>query len=250
MNLLTNKLGGWAEDFNGNFSAGGNTYGGLLFVKPGAAGSAKYWSPGIEFGIGATPAPSATGPTAAMVLLPQATGNSQSSQGILMQSTNSGGSAQNHWFYTTNFGDLLFNSDGNPNPSGLTFAIGYGGLISYKRDKCAFGSQAVAADFALSAGWGNTATIGTVRGQDCRVMINVTANGAGIAVNPNIAYTYHDGTWGTVPLVEVTRCDANSPQTGNRWVYSATATVATIFFLDTPVAGNTYCAVIDSVGAN
>jgi hypothetical protein len=249
VNLFSNKLNGWALDLNGNFNengGSGNTYGGILLVKPGPAGSAKYWSPGLEFGPGATPAPSATGPTGAVVFLPQSTGNSQNSQGFLMQATGSGGNSLNQWVYVSNFGDMLWTSDSS---NALTFAVGYSGLMSYNRPFAQLGSAVVAGDFALSAGWGSTASIASVRGEDALAQVTVTANGSGIAVNPSITFTYHDGSF-INGIALVSRCDANSPQIGNVWVATAfNSTSVQIFFLGTPVAGNTYCANIQSIRA-
>jgi hypothetical protein len=250
VNMWTAHLGGWALDLNGNFGesgGSGNTYGGMLLVKPGG-GAAKYWNPGFEFGLGATPAISASGPSGALIFLPVATGNSQASQGLVFEATSGGGAALNQGMYETSNGDILFTNLDN---STLTASIGYSGYFSYNRAFSQFGSAVVSGDFALSGGWGATASIASVRGDDALAQVQVTANGAGIAANPNIAFTFHDGTFGSPAAISmVSRCDANSPQTGNLWIASASNTTSvTIFFLGTPVAGNTYCANIQTIRA-
>jgi hypothetical protein len=192
----------------------------------------------LEWGVGATPAP---GPArGALILLPQTSGLAQSSQGISMQATSTSGSPLNHWFGTSQFGDMVWISDGNP-PQPLTFAIGYTGLVSYNRLWAQFGSAITNGDVSISSGWGSTATY-TVRGDDTLAQVSITANGSGISLNPNATLIYHDGTFGGAGSIAlISRCDANGPQSA-QWVVNASNTTSvTVFFLGTPVAGNSYC---------
>jgi hypothetical protein len=208
-----------------------------ILTNPAANGMQSINGP-LEFGIGASPA---AGPArGALVLLPGAGGPTQGSQGISMQGTNGAGTALNHWFGVSQFGDMVWTSDGNSQQP-LTFAIGYTGLLSYNRLWAQFGSAITNSDVAISSGWGSTATY-TVRGDDTLAQISITANGSGISLNPFAALTYHDGTFGGAGSIAlISRCDANGPQSA-QWVVNATNTTSvTVFFLGTPVAGNSYC---------
>lgn len=114
-------------------------------------------------------------------------------------------------------------------PSGITYV---------KRLGNAFATTLVAGDFALSAGWGNTATVTAVVGTDQAWTITVTANGTGIAANPTVTLTFHDGTWTNAPT-------AISKMVGGAGTITAltdapTATTWVITFNGTPVATSTY----------
>jgi hypothetical protein len=104
------------------------------------------------------------------------------------------------------------------------------------RERYTQGTALVAGDFALSAGWGNTATI-TVVGTDSAFRATITPNGAGIAANPTVTLTYHDGTWTNRPIVGITRADGNIPTA--IWIDQAgsSATAAVMQFVGTPSAG-------------
>lgn len=66
------------------------------------------------------------------------------------------------------------------------------------------GATLVAGDLALSAGWGSTAAVSGFAGTDAGFRFTVTPNGTGIAANPTITVTFHDGTWTTVPICQIT----------------------------------------------
>jgi hypothetical protein len=214
-----------------------------IVSNPAANGMQSLNGP-LEWGVGATPAP---GPArGALILLPLAGGPTQGSQGISMQGTNSAGTALNHWFGVSQFGDMVWISDGNSQQP-LTFAVGYTGLLSYNRLWPQFGSAITNSDVAISSGWGSTATY-TVRGNDTLAQINITANGSGISLNPNVSLTYHDGSFGNpYAIAMVSRCDANPPQSSIWVATSNNTTSAAAFFLGTPLAGATYCVNILSM---
>jgi hypothetical protein len=163
-----------------------------------------------------------------------------------MQGTNGAGTALNHWFGVSQFGDMVWTSDGNSQQP-LTLAIGYTGLLSYNRLWAQFGSAITNSDVAISSGWGSTATY-TVRGDDTFAQINITANGAGIGVSPFFTITYHDGTF-TTGAALTTRCDNSAPQGTGSWIANASATTSVTVFLTgvTPTAGSVYCANVLSV---
>jgi hypothetical protein len=66
------------------------------------------------------------------------------------------------------------------------------------------GTALVAGDFALSAGWGSTASVSAITGTDSRFLIEVTSAGTGQAVNPTITLTYADGAWPSAPFPQIT----------------------------------------------
>lgn len=106
-----------------------------------------------------------------------------------------------------------------------------------------FGSQGtalVAGDFALSAGWGTTASVAVdANSDDTRGQITVTSSGTGQGANPTITLTFKDGTFTSVPFAIVVRSDhANQPTVTID--YTLTATTLTITFNGTPVAAETY----------
>jgi hypothetical protein len=105
-------------------------------------------------------------------------------------------------------------------------------------------------DFALSSGWGNTATVVSNSGTDSVMLFTVTAGGTGIAANPTITYTYTNGDWdfGTpaaANTVAVYTCqqvlgtgivaDVTLQTTG-----ATTTTALTWIWNGTPTAGDTY----------
>ena len=114
------------------------------------------------------------------------------------------------------------------------------GGVSVKRIKPGLNATAiVAGDFVLSAGWGTTASVGTISGTDQRWQATFTSAGTGQAANPTIAFTYKDGTWTTVPIPTCTRNGGTGAGiTG--FTFSSTATVLTITAVGTPIAAETY----------
>ena len=117
------------------------------------------------------------------------------------------------------------------------------------------GTQLQSSDFALSSGWGNTASVAvdgvSASNHDQRFRIIVTANGSGIAANPTVTLTFVDGIFAggqkwAVPPVAV--CAMGSESTGA--IAQITTGVRSINTLvmrynGTPSAGSTY--VIDCI---
>lgn len=94
-------------------------------------------------------------------------------------------------------------------------------------------------DYAISAGWGGTATKGITSGsRDTRGTLTVTANGSGLGTNPTITITFKDGAYAAAPFAIVVQ----SGGTGTKEIptYTTTSTTLTITRATTPVAGSTY----------
>lgn len=103
------------------------------------------------------------------------------------------------------------------------------------------GTSLVSGDFVLSAGWGGTASIGTLHGTDMAWDGTVTTGGAGIAANPTILLTFHDGTWTTVPACQARmRFTSDATNTSTVATYGISATQLLITFNGLPVTANTY----------
>jgi hypothetical protein len=94
------------------------------------------------------------------------------------------------------------------------------------------------ADFALSAGWGATASVTALAGMDQSFDVTVISSGGGQAANPTITHTHRDGAFSTAPGIV---CAMNGG-TGTLALVSAktTKTSAVITYSGTPVAGSTY----------
>ncbi|MCA1824413.1 MAG: hypothetical protein LC640_09170 [Frankia sp.] len=101
------------------------------------------------------------------------------------------------------------------------------------------GTAPVAADFALSAGWGSTAAVAVTAGsRDSRGRITVTSAGVGQAANPTITFTYKDGLYASAPFAIVKRNGGTGATTEPTWTTATGQTVIT--WPATPVAGLTY----------
>jgi hypothetical protein len=104
--------------------------------------------------------------------------------------------------------------------------------------KASLATALVTGDFALSAGWGSTAAVSAVTGTDQGWQITVTANGTGIAANPTVTLTFHDGTKTNAPIC-VSKM-AGGTGTITPLAEAPTATTNVLTFNGTPVAASTY----------
>lgn len=102
------------------------------------------------------------------------------------------------------------------------------------------GTLPTAGAFALSAGWGTTATLSSVTAgsNDMRGRVTVTSNGTGQAAAPTVTYTFVNGTFGAAPFFH-TRMNGGTGATQTIFS-SSTATTLVMTFNATPVAGLTY----------
>ncbi len=112
------------------------------------------------------------------------------------------------------------------------------GFFAFARLRSTLGTALVAGDFALSAGWGTTASVSAVSGTDQRFRITVTSAGTGQGANPTITLTFKDGTWTAAPFVAFTRNGGSQLSITQDWTTTATTLVVT--WRGTPVAAETY----------
>ncbi len=110
--------------------------------------------------------------------------------------------------------------------------------ILFKRIKATLGTALVAGDFALSGGWGSTASVGSVTGNDQAAQFVVTSAGTGQAASPTITITFKDGTWTAAPKMQVMRNGGDQPAIFPTWTTSATQLVIT--WPSTPISSETY----------
>ena len=101
------------------------------------------------------------------------------------------------------------------------------------------GSPPTAANFTL-AGWGNTATVTGISGNDQAVRFTISSLGVGQAANPTVTYTYADGAFSVLPKILMVQ-----RRTGNQLtvpVFNQNANTSDFNFqwLSTPVAGEAY----------
>jgi len=108
-----------------------------------------------------------------------------------------------------------------------------------KRIKATFGTSLVAGDFALSAGWGTTASVGTITGFDQWMQFTITSAGTGQGASPTATLTFKDGTWTNAPIAVCQRAD-RANQAGVHFTWTTTATTLVLTFGGTPVAAETF----------
>lgn len=102
------------------------------------------------------------------------------------------------------------------------------------------GSALVTGDFLANASWGSTASVSSVAGSDQAFQANVTSGGSGIAANPTITFTYHDGSWSQAPFVVANWHEPVGNVSGACGVSLDTASVVITLFGLTPTAGRIY----------
>jgi hypothetical protein len=105
---------------------------------------------------------------------------------------------------------------------------------------CDLGTTLVDGNWALSAGWGNTATaVVAANAKGMRGQVTFTSNGTGQAANPTATLTFPEGTWTTAPEPMVVRNGGTG--TGiTGFTFACTATTLVITAVGTPSAGETY----------
>lgn len=108
----------------------------------------------------------------------------------------------------------------------------------FNRLKATRGSALVAGDFSIGAGWGSTASIASVSGTDAAGSITILTGGTGIAANPSITFTFHDGTWTNPPIVVVSRGDVQTA--GHVAAVTISATQVVFIVNTTPNTGQDY----------
>lgn len=103
------------------------------------------------------------------------------------------------------------------------------------------GTSHVASDYALSAGWGDTASV-SVAARDTGGRVTITCGGTGIVANPTVTCTFKDGAWpsSVAPAVVPQRGDINAPTAAVFRRTNVSSTIFTLTFLGTPVSGTSY----------
>jgi len=123
----------------------------------------------------------------------------------------------------------------------VTAGVTLDSKTTYVKRLSAKAATALAAgDFALSGGWGSTASVGTVRGTDQFFSFVITSAGTGQGASPTITLTYHDGTWTTAPPVTCNRQDFASQPTVTFSTNDTSATALVLTFNGTPVAAESF----------
>ena len=116
----------------------------------------------------------------------------------------------------------------------------------FTRTQYNLGKQLVAANFALSASFGATATVSTIEtgSSDSSFQIVITSAGAGQAANPTCTLTFADGSFRNpdgsafVPVAVCSRGGGSQPTV--QFSCDCTATTCVLTFMGTPVAAETY----------
>lgn len=157
---------------------------------------------------------------------------------------NDSGCVRNHARVTnaTNVGTLFNNFTtyrGNTYDEGVT--------AYFKRLATKAATDHVAGDYALSAGWGSTASISAVSAVDNRGQFTVTSAGTGQGANPTITLTFKDGAYaGGKPFFSIVRNGGDQLTVTQSW--TTTTTTLVITWAGTPVAGQTYTFEFVGVG--
>jgi len=120
----------------------------------------------------------------------------------------------------------------------FTGANSFSATNSFNRIRSSQGTALVSGDFALSAGWGTTASVGTLSGNDMRGSFTVTSAGTGQLANPTITLTFTDGAFTSTPEVVVARNGGDQATLAIDWTKSTTQIVITL--RGTPVATQTF----------
>lgn len=135
-------------------------------------------------------------------------------------------------------GDLRFLT-GSTAPKTLALTIDVNQNLLATAHITKTGTALVAGDFALSAGWGTTASVGTILGNDQRCSFVVTSTGTGQGASPTITLTFTDGAWPVAPVVVISRT-SGSALTTPFLVSSVTTTALVLTYAGTPVAAETF----------
>jgi len=106
------------------------------------------------------------------------------------------------------------------------------------------GTAAVAASFALGAGWGTTASVSVAAGSNDQAgVITVTSAGTGQAqATANVTFTFTDGTYQATPRTALVtlQSSSNAVTEAQPTQVAATATVLSWRHSVLPVAAATY----------
>jgi hypothetical protein len=119
------------------------------------------------------------------------------------------------------------------------------GVTAVKRIRATQGTSIVAGDFAISGGWGTTASVGSVLGTDAAFSAVVTSAGTGQSAGPTVTLTFHDGTWTNSPLCAPSMGPGNNVLAA--WLIQSVSATALVLQA-TLVSGNFTPAATNTVG--
>lgn len=113
-------------------------------------------------------------------------------------------------------------------------------MSDFDRIGGSLGPAALAAHFALSAGFGTTASIAVAAGSTVsRGEATITSSGTGQAANPTVTHTFPDGAYDAAPFPVVAR-SGGSQRAIPMEVTTRAAGSAVYSLVGTPVAAETY----------
>lgn len=99
------------------------------------------------------------------------------------------------------------------------------------------GTAEATTDWAASAGWGASATVSAVSGNDSRGTVTVTTNAADTpTANPTVTLTFKDGTWTTAPFAVSCMVSSSTGPINVPVTITTTATTLVIQYNGTPTA--------------
>jgi hypothetical protein len=172
--------------------------------------------------------------------LSKLTGNTTTTKNFLTQTGTGAASAAPAWG-TIASGDLTSALASPPPVGGTTPAPGSFTTDTGKRFVTAGGTALTSAKFVLSAGWGSTATVGSILGTDGAFSFVVTSSGTGQAANPATTVTFADGAWTNSPICVVSGQQGNAAQP-SFIIGSVSTTTVILNAAFTPAATGTYGA--------
>ena len=113
------------------------------------------------------------------------------------------------------------------------------GGLNIQRSVDTLSTNHVAGDYALSGGFGTTASVAVTLGNDSRAVIVITSAGTGQGASPTCTLTFKDGAFPVAPVVLAQMGAGSQPTIPIRCVPTTTAVVMTFQGM-TPVAAETY----------
>lgn len=188
--LASGSIGNGGEVYidGGDGGSGGGT-GGAIFITAGAAQTGNHTGAQVSVSAGDASGTNAGGAVTLTAGDADTTGNG----GAVELRSGDGGSS-------SGLGGTIALIPG-ADASGVQGTISLQSLkTSVNRVYYNQGTNLVTGDFALSAGWGSTASITTLSGKDSRFSLEITSAGTGQAANPTLTLTFTDGAWPVVPF--------------------------------------------------
>lgn len=105
----------------------------------------------------------------------------------------------------------------------------------------AAGADLVAGDFALSAGWGTTASVAvSPNSKEQNWRITITSAGTGQGANPTVTLTFPGGAFPYAPRALMLRNGGSGGTLNPSWSGSPSTTQLVFTAAGTPVSGSTY----------